>query len=116
MTLDELKTYIRDIRDFPKPGIVFKDITPLLASGPALVDVVDRIADHYRDRIDIVLGIESRGFVIGAAARKPAGIQNICSRVPLERLPKFRGTRRGFLIYPGKRVSEWGNEPSDQAR
>ncbi len=67
MTLDDLKSRIRDIPDFPKPGIIFKDITPLLADGPAFHEVVERIAERYRGRIDIVLGIESRGFIVGAA-------------------------------------------------
>jgi adenine phosphoribosyltransferase len=62
----DLREYIRDIPDFPKPGIVFKDITPLLADGAAFHAVVDRIAEPYRDRVDMVLGIESRGFIIGA--------------------------------------------------
>ena len=64
--MQDLKDYIRDIPDFPKPGIVFKDITPLLADGAAFRSVVDRIAEPYRGRIDMVLGIESRGFIIGA--------------------------------------------------
>jgi adenine phosphoribosyltransferase len=63
----DLKAYIREIPDFPKPGIIFKDITPLLAEGEAFHAVVDRIADPYRGRIDMVLGIESRGFIVGAA-------------------------------------------------
>jgi len=62
----ELKDYIREIPNFPKPGILFKDITPLLADGPAFRWVVDRIAEPYRGRIDMVLGIESRGFIVGA--------------------------------------------------
>lgn len=61
-----LQDYIRDIPNFPKPGILFKDITPLLADGTAFRAVVDRIADPYRGRVDMVLGIESRGFIIGA--------------------------------------------------
>ena len=63
----ELKDYIRDIPDFPKPGIIFRDITPLLADGEAFRRVVDTITDEYRERVDMVLGIESRGFIIGAA-------------------------------------------------
>jgi adenine phosphoribosyltransferase len=62
----DLKTYIRDIPDFPKPGILFRDITPLLADAAAFRAVVDRIADPYRGKVDMVLGIESRGFIIGA--------------------------------------------------
>jgi len=63
----DLKARIRDIPDFPKPGIVFKDITPLLADGAAFRAMVDRFVERYRGRADVVLGIESRGFLIGAA-------------------------------------------------
>jgi adenine phosphoribosyltransferase len=82
MTLDELKSRIRDISDFPKPGIIFKDITPLLADGPALREVVDRIADRYRDKVDIVLGIESRGFILGAAVAYRLGLGLALVRKP----------------------------------
>lgn len=64
--MKDFKDYIRDIPDFPKPGIIFKDITPLLANGEAFHAVVDRVAEPYRGRVDTVLGIESRGFIIGA--------------------------------------------------
>ncbi|HVN84963.1 MAG TPA: adenine phosphoribosyltransferase [Candidatus Binatia bacterium] len=64
--LVDIKSFIRDIPDFPKPGILFKDITPLLANGAAFRQVVDRIAERYRGRVDMVLGIESRGFILGA--------------------------------------------------
>jgi len=62
----DLKAHIRDIPGFPKPGIIFRDITPLLANADAFRTVVDRIAEPYRGRVDMVLGIESRGFIIGA--------------------------------------------------
>jgi len=59
---------IRDVPNFPKPGIVFKDITPLLANGPLFARTIDLFAERYRgENIDTVLGIESRGFIIGAA-------------------------------------------------
>ena len=59
---------IRDIPNFPKPGIVFKDITPLLSNGTLFARTIDILADRYRSqRIDTVLGIESRGFIAGAA-------------------------------------------------
>ena len=64
--MTDLKEYIREIPDFHKPGILFKDITPLLANGQAFHAAVDRIAERYRGRVDKVLGIESRGFIIGA--------------------------------------------------
>ena len=57
-----------DIPNFPKPGIVFKDITPLLAKGPLFAKTIDCFAERYQaQKIDTVLGIESRGFIIGAA-------------------------------------------------
>lgn len=82
MTEAQLKTYVRDIRDFPKPGIVFKDITPLLAAGAALQAVVEQIADRYRGAIDMVLGVESRGFVIGAAVAYRLGLGLALVRKP----------------------------------
>jgi len=82
MTEAELRTYVRDIRDFPIPGIVFKDITPLLAAGAALQDVVEQIADRYRGSIDMVLGIESRGFIIGAAVAYRLGLGLALVRKP----------------------------------
>jgi adenine phosphoribosyltransferase len=66
--IGRIRQAIRDIRDFPKPGIVFKDITPLLANGPLFAKTIDLIAERYNgQKIDTVLGIESRGFIIGAA-------------------------------------------------
>lgn len=64
----EIRGAIRDIPDFPKPGVVFKDITPLLANGELFKQTVDLLAERYRaQKIDTVLGIESRGFIVGAA-------------------------------------------------
>jgi len=62
-----LKDHIRDIPDFPSPGVVFKDITPLLADVDAFRFAVDAIADHYAGSdVDKVLGVEARGFIIAA--------------------------------------------------
>jgi adenine phosphoribosyltransferase len=72
-----LKEHIRDIPDFPKEGIVFKDITPLLAHKKAFTYTIDSLAHHYdRDEIDKVLGIEARGFMVAAplAYRFTAGL------------------------------------------
>jgi adenine phosphoribosyltransferase len=82
MTEAQLRTYVRDIKDFPKAGIVFKDITPLLAAGAALQAVVDQIADRYRGKIDMVLGIESRGFIIGSAVAYRLGLGLALVRKP----------------------------------
>jgi adenine phosphoribosyltransferase len=78
----DLKTRIRDIRDFPKPGIVFKDITPLLADGEAFHEMVDRFVARYRGVVDVVLGIESRGFLIGAAVAYGLGTGIAVARKP----------------------------------
>lgn len=57
---------VKDVPDFPEPGVVFKDITPLLADGPALKDVVDDLAERAPGPIDLVVGMEARGFILGA--------------------------------------------------
>ena len=63
-----IRNAIRDIPDFPKPGIVFKDITPLLSNGTLFGRTIDLLANRYRgEKIETVLGLESRGFIIGSA-------------------------------------------------
>ena len=63
-----LLSKIRDVPDFPKPGIIFKDITPLLGDSKAFRMVIDHLKERYKDRgIDYIAGIESRGFIFGAA-------------------------------------------------
>lgn len=63
----DLTRYIRDIPDFPKPGILFRDITPLLASPEAFGEVINRMADRFRGRdIDVVAAAEARGFIFAA--------------------------------------------------
>ena len=61
------KSLIRTIPDFPKPGIRFRDITPLLASGTGFRHVVAVLAERYAGKVDKVIGIEARGFIFGAA-------------------------------------------------
>ena len=69
-----LRERIRDIPDFPKPGIVFRDITPLLADAEALRVTVNAFADHFSDRpIDKVVGIEARGFILAAPVAYSVG-------------------------------------------
>jgi adenine phosphoribosyltransferase len=66
--LDRLRRLIRDIPDFPKPGIQFRDITPLLADPSGLALAVELLANPYRGKyIDLVVGAESRGFIFGTA-------------------------------------------------
>jgi adenine phosphoribosyltransferase len=67
----EICGYIRDVADFPKPGILFKDITPLLASPAGLSLAVEFLTQPFRDKhIDIVVGAESRGFIFGTAVAR----------------------------------------------
>ncbi len=66
--MDELKDIIRDIPDFPKKGIVFKDITTLLADAKSFHRMVDLLAHRYLgEKIDQIVGIEARGFILGSA-------------------------------------------------
>lgn len=67
MDLERLKAHIRDVPDFPQPGIVFKDITPLLADPIAFSTVIDLIVVHFgRGSVDKVVGIEARGFILAS--------------------------------------------------
>lgn len=65
---------VRDVVDFPKAGIVYKDITPVLSDPDALAWIVSQIAGRYRDKIDVVVGIESRGFIVGAPVAYELGV------------------------------------------
>jgi len=64
---------IVDVPDFPQPGVVFKDLTPLFADGTSFRGVVDAIVDRYHGQFDVVAGVEARGFVIAAAVAYAAG-------------------------------------------
>ena len=65
---------LREIPDFPEPGVLFRDITPLLANGEAFATLIDGLAGHYRGRIDAVAGRESRGFILAAPLAVRLGI------------------------------------------
>jgi len=79
----DLKTKIRDVPDFPKPGVVFKDIMPLLSDAEALREAVDRIAAWARPREpDIVLGAEARGYITGGALACRLGCGFVPARKP----------------------------------
>ena len=79
----ELKDLIRDVHGFPKPGIVFKDITTLTGNPSGLRAAVDAIAERFeKDNIDLVVGIEARGFVFGAAVAYKLGVGFVPARKP----------------------------------
>ena len=82
MTVD-LEAKIRDVPDFPRPGIVFKDIMPLLADPAALYEAVERLAAFAEPRRpDLVLGAESRGFILGGALAVRLGCGFVAARKP----------------------------------
>lgn len=79
----DLKAYVRDVPDFPKPGIMFKDITPLLQDPLALRYAVDQLAEFgVPRRPDVVLGAEARGFILGAALAYSLGAGFVPARKP----------------------------------
>ena len=84
--IERIQSYVRDILDFPKPGIVFKDWLPLLAQPAAFADAITLLADPFRgDRIDQVLAIEARGFLIGI----PIAMQLGAGFVPVRKQGKL---------------------------
>jgi adenine phosphoribosyltransferase len=79
----DLRTKIREVADFPTPGVDFKDITPLLADAAALKQTVTELAEWVRGRSpDLVLGAEARGFILGAAIAEAAGVGFVPARRP----------------------------------
>jgi adenine phosphoribosyltransferase len=88
MDVATLRSKIRDIKDFPTEGILFKDITTLLKDGPAWRFAVDSLASRYqRDRVDLVVGVESRGFIFGGAIAH----QLNAGFVPVRKIGKLPG-------------------------
>lgn len=100
---ERLRALIRDVPDFPRPGIVFKDITLLLGDGPAFTAAVTALAEPYRDRdVALVAGIESRGFILGGAVadRLGAGFIPIrkAGRLPAELISQSYNLEYGEAI------------------
>ena len=105
-----LRELVRDIPDWPRPGIMFRDITPLLASPAAFQETIRRFAEHYRgQKIDAVVAAEARGFILAA----PLAIQLSAGFVPIRKPGKLPGVADAQLM---KRVtreadySEWTKE------
>jgi len=82
MTTEEIKKMIRDVPDFPKPGIMFRDFTPLIADARGFAAVVDQLAEPFLGKVDVVLGIESRGFIVGAPVAYRLGVGFAIARKP----------------------------------
>jgi adenine phosphoribosyltransferase len=81
MIQDRVMSAIRDVADFPKPGIIFKDITPIMLDPKLSTDIVDHLATLYKDQgIDKIAGIESRGFLFGYPVAMKLGIPFVLIR------------------------------------
>ncbi len=81
--LDRARALLRDVPDFPKPGILFKDITPMLGDADAFSAVLDALVERYRpEGVHKVLGIEARGFIFGAALASRLGVGFVPARKP----------------------------------
>ena len=86
MNIDKISEAIRDIPDFPKPGIIFKDITPVLQNGEMLAEIINIFASRYDDcSPDYIVGIESRGFIFGSALALKLG----CGFIPIRKKGKL---------------------------
>lgn len=115
--MEDLSALIRDIPDFPEPGVVFKDITPVLADGRAFSTLIDALADPFRGQgVSKVAGIEARGFTLATPVADRLGAGFIPVRKP-GKLP-FQTVREDYTleygtdalevhvdaVYPGERV------------
>ena len=109
-------THVRVVHDFPLPGVVFQDITPLLADGPALAGVVGYTANRFSGQVDAVAGIEARGFILAAPVAVALGVGLIAvrkaSKLPPPVLTKEYALEYGtatielsqHVVRPGARV------------
>ncbi len=103
--IDQLRARIRDVPDFPKKGVVFKDITPVLADADLFRAVVERMAAHFRgERISKVVGIESRGFLFAAPLALALGAGLVIVRKP-GKLP-WRTVRQVYALEYGEDALE----------
>ena len=104
MDADWLKDHIRDIPDFPSPGIVFKDITPLLGHAEGFRSTVDTLTARYAgSRVDKVVGIEARGFILAAPVAYKLGAGFVPVRKP-GKLPFHTEAQEYSLEYGADRL------------
>jgi adenine phosphoribosyltransferase len=103
--LDAVRLAIRDVPDFPKPGVVFKDITPILADPRLFRQVIDALAERWRgERVQKIIGIESRGFVFAAPLAYALGAGLTIVRKP-GKLP-WRTISEAYALEYGEAVLE----------
>ena len=116
--IDYINSLMRDVPDFPKPGIVFKDITPIFQDGKGLRSVVNLFGEHYHELgLDRVIGVESRGFLLGApvAAELSIGLGVVRKKgkLPAETISRTYELEYGTatleahmdMVEPGMRVA-----------
>ena len=95
----DLSSHIRDVPDWPEPGVVFKDLTPLLAHPVAFAATIDALAEPFRDRgVTKVVGIEARGFLVGAPVALQLGAGFVPARKP-GKLPGPTASEQYVLEY-----------------
>lgn len=82
-----VESHLRSVPDFPKPGVVFKDFTPLLRNPLTMAAVVDNVVSRYQGRVDLIAGIEARGFILGASVAHAMGV----GFVPVRKAGKLPG-------------------------
>lgn len=75
-----VESHVREVQDFPAPGVLFRDITPLIADPTAFSSLIEILANHYRGRVDAVAGLESRGFILGAPLAVALGVGMVTVR------------------------------------
>jgi adenine phosphoribosyltransferase len=101
---DTIKEHVRDVPDFPKPGILFKDISPLLATPKAWKEVCDALAKPFQGQVACVAGIESRGFMFGIAVAERLGVGFVPIRKP-GKLP-WKKVRESYSLEYGQDALE----------
>ena len=113
--LQRITSRIRDVPDFPKPGILFKDVTPLLGDGPAFRLVTDLLAERIAGKKpELIVGIESRGFIFGAALAERLGVGFVPVRKP-GKLP-YKTTRETYSLEYGTDALEMHEDAVEKRR
>ena len=105
MNVEKIKAAVRNVPDFPKPGIIYKDITPLLQDGAIFSELINYLAQPYRNNVPkYVAGIESRGFIFGSALALELG----CGFIPVRKAGKlpYKTIRQSYSLEYGEATIE----------
>jgi adenine phosphoribosyltransferase len=113
--MQRILSRIRDVPDFPKPGILFKDVTPLIGDGPAFRLVTDLLEERIDGKKpELIVGIESRGFIFGAALAERLGVGFVPVRKP-GKLP-YKTTRETYSLEYGTDALEMHEDAVEKRR